>query len=130
MGKRHFEVLMLPKGYACDGFTGMKMFIKMESVAHSEKKPTTMYFISNGKESDMVCQAISNRWDIENGLHKEKDTFLNEDRFRSAEKNTINSLAVMNNFAMQIVRIYQAISGLELREAKIYARNYPMETFK
>ncbi len=130
MGKRRFEALMLPKRYACDGFTGMKMFIKMESVAHSEKKPTTMYFITNGKDANVVCQAIANRWDIENGLHKEKDTFLNEDRFRSAEKNTINCLAIMNNFAMQIVRIYQSISGLELREAKIYVRNYPMETFQ
>ena len=130
LGKRRFEVLALPKGYACDGFTGMKMFIKMESGAHSQKAPTIMYFITNGKDASVACQAIANRWDIENGLHKEKDMFLNEDRFRSAEKNTVNCLAVMNNFAMQIVRIYQSISGLELREAKIYARNYPMETFQ
>ena len=86
MGKRRCEVLLLPKGYACDGFTGMKMFVKMESGVHSEKKPTTMYFITNGKDANVLCQAIANRWDIENGLHKEKDTFLNEDRFRSAEK--------------------------------------------
>lgn len=128
--KRTFEILQLPKGYACDGFTGMKLFVKMISTAHSKKNPITMYFISNGKDPLVVCRAIENRWEIENGLHKEKDTFLNEDRFRSAEKNTINCLAVMNNFALQIVRIYQAISGYELREAKIYARNYPMETFQ
>lgn len=33
----------------------------------------------------------------------------------------------MNNLALQLVRIYQAISGLDLHKAKIYMRNYPME---
>lgn len=130
IGKRAFEILKLPKGYACDGFTEMKLFVKMTTTCHDPKKPVTMYFVSNGKDVNIICQAISNRWVIENGLHREKDMFLNEDRFRSSEKNTINCLAVMNNFAMQIIRIYQSISGLELFEAKVYARNYPMETFK
>ena len=74
-----------------------------------------------------MIDGIENRWHIENGLHREKDMFLNEDLFRSSESNTVNCLAVMNNFAMQLIRIYQAVSGLELRHAKIYMRNYTLE---
>lgn len=128
--KRTFEILTLPKGYATDGFTGLKTFIKMISGAHSSKNRITMFFISNSGNNDLICQAIENRWEIENGLHKEKDMFLNEDRFRSSEKNTINCLAVLNNFAMQIIKIHQALTGMEIRESKIYVRNYPMETFR
>ena len=129
LGDRSFTVLKLPSGYCCDGFTGMKLFIKTETVKRGSNKPKTMYFISNSKSAGLACEAIRNRWTIENGFHKEKDMFLNEDRFRSAERNAVNCLAIINNFAMQIIKIYQAISKLELREAKIYTRHYPMEVF-
>lgn len=126
-GKRTFEIYHLPKGYATDGFTGMKTFVRMVSKKHSSKKAETRCFISNSSDESLILSAIEGRWDIENGLHKEKDTFLNEDRFRSSRKNAVLNLAIMNNLALQLVRIYQAVSGLNLHKAKIYMRNYPME---
>lgn len=126
-GKRTIEILSLPKAYAWDGFTGLKVFVRMTSRTHSAKNPEVRYFIANTDKTELICEALENRWHIENGLHREKDMFLNEDLFRCSEKNTVNNLAVLNNFAMQLIRIYQAISGLELRHAKIYMRNYPLE---
>ena len=125
--KRTFEIYHLPKGYATDGFTGMKTFVRMLSKKHSAKKTDTRCFISNASDDSLIISAIEGRWCIENGFHKEKDNFLNEDRFRSAQKNTVLNLAIMNNLALQLVRIYQAISGLNLHKAKIYMRNYPLE---
>lgn len=99
----------------------------MESHTRSSKKAELRYFISNTYNEELICEALENRWHIENGLHREKDMFLNEDLFRSSETNTVKSLAVINNFAMQLIRIYQIVSGLELRYAKIYMRHYPIE---
>lgn len=125
--KRTFEIYHLPKGYATDGFTGMKTFVRMASKKHSSKKADIRCFISNSADDDLILSAIEARWCIENGFHREKDNFLNEDRFKSSQRNTVLNLAIMNNLALQLVRIYQAISGLELRKAKIYMRNYPIE---
>lgn len=125
--KRDFEIYHLPKGYATDGFTGMKTFVRMTSRKHSARNPEVRCFISNSADEDLVLSAVESRWCIENGFHKEKDTFLNEDRFRSSQKNAVLNLAVMNNLALQLVRIYQAVSGLNLHKAKIYMRHYPLE---
>lgn len=126
-GKRTFDVYHLPSGYATDGFTGMKLFVRMTSKKHSSKKPDIRCFISNSADESLVLNAIESRWCIENGFHKQKDDFLNEDRFRSSQKNTVLNLAIMNNLVLQLVRIYQTISGLDLNKAKIYMRHYPME---
>lgn len=123
---RTFEILSLPKGYAADGFTGMKTFVRVATEKHPGKK-STLCFMSNSDKHDLVISAIENRWEIENGFHREKDAFLNEDRFRSSQRNTVLNLAILNNFAMQLVRIYQAIKGCPLAEAKMYMRNYPVE---
>lgn len=125
--QRAFEIYHLPRNYETDGFTGMKTFVRMSSQKHSSRKADIRCFISNSADESLILSAIEGRWCIENGFHKEKDNFLNEDRFRSAQKNTVLNLAIMNNLALQLVRIYQAISGLDLHKAKIYMRNYPME---
>ncbi len=126
-GRRTLEILHLPKGYATDGFTGMKAFVRMTSKAHSAQKTEQRCFISNTDKEGLICEAVEKRWEIENGLHKEKDGYLNEDLFRCTDRNAALSLAVMNNFALQMVRIYQAVSGRPLNEAKIYMRHYPLE---
>lgn len=117
--KRTFEIYHLPKSYATDGFTGIKTFVRMRSKKHSAKRADTRCFISNVSDESLIISAIEGRWCIENGFHKEKDNFLNEDRFRSAQKNTVLNLAIMNNLALQLVRIYQVISGLNLHKANI-----------
>jgi predicted transposase YbfD/YdcC len=125
--KRKFEVMSLPRGYAVDGFTGMKTFVRMTSKKHSSKNADKRCFISNSIDENLILAAIENRWDIENGLHREKDNYLKEDRFHSTDKISALNLAVLNNLAIQIVRIYQMISGKGLRIAKKYIRCYPLE---
>ena len=52
---REFYFLSKPSNYSCDGFKGMKTFVKM--VSHKRKKePLTMYFISNLsiKKADLI----------------------------------------------------------------------------
>ena len=126
-GKRVFELYHLPKNYATDGFIGMKTFVRMKSSAHSKRKADMRCFISNSADEELILEAIENRWDIENGFHKEKDLFLGEDRFRSTYRNTVLNLAVLNNLALQLVKIYQAISSITFYEAKVYMQLHPIE---
>ena len=125
--KRTFELLDLPASYATDGFTGMKKFVRMSSSTHNAKKKDSRCFISNSKDDDLVIEAIENRWEIENGLHKEKDSMFKEDEFRSSYRNTVLNVALLNNLALQLVKIFHAISGLSYHDAKIYMQLHPME---
>ena len=125
-GKRVFEIYVLPRGYAADGFVGMKTMIRMQSAAHSQKSPTIRRFIASTTDTELICEAIENRWDIENGLHREKDNHLKEDLFRSSYRNTVLNMAIMNNLAAQIIRIYQAVSDLSPYMAKMDIKDEPM----
>ena len=124
---RLIEIYELPSRYARDGFTGMKAFIRMVSAAHSAENPATMYFISNTNKPSLIADGISKRWQIENNLHREKDLYLKEDDIRSTDKNTLNSFAVLNNLAMEILILYAAITGTDYTLAKIHLRNYAMK---
>jgi predicted transposase YbfD/YdcC len=129
-GGRTFEIYVLPKGYAVDGFAGMKTMVRMQSRVHSKDKVTTRRFIASTKDTELICEAIENRWDIENGLHREKDNHLKEDLFRSSYRNTVLNMAIMNNLAAQMIRIYQAISDLSPYMAKMDIKDEPIPCLK
>lgn len=124
--KRTFSILRLPKGYAVDGFTGMKAFVKMTS--RIRKETSEIFFISSTDDEDLICEAIESRWGIENDLHKEKDVYFDEDSIRYTNKNAVRNMAILNNLALQIIRIDQMISSCELRESKVKMLYYPIET--
>jgi predicted transposase YbfD/YdcC len=124
--KRIIEILPLPKSYATDGFTGMKVFVRMTSSAG--KGIAERCFIANTVNEELICEAIEGRWMIENDLHKEKDTFFYEDRIRFTNKNAVHNMAIMNNLAMQIVRIYQAVAEPDLYMAKLTVHDLPVES--
>jgi predicted transposase YbfD/YdcC len=126
--KRIIEVLLLPKGYATDGFSGMKVFVRMTSSCG--KGTTERCFISNTSNEELICEAIEGRWSIENGLHKEKDTFFYEDRIRFTNRNAVHNMAIMNNLATQIVRIYQAVAEPDLYMAKLTVHDLPVESIQ
>jgi predicted transposase YbfD/YdcC len=126
--KRIIEILALPKGYATDGFTGMKAFVRMTSSAG--RGATERCFIANTVNEELICEAIEGRWLIENDLHKEKDTFLYEDRIRFTNKNAVHNMAIMNNLAMQLVRIYQAVAEPDLYMAKLTVHDLPVESVR
>ncbi|MDR2487805.1 MAG: ISAs1 family transposase [Clostridiales Family XIII bacterium] len=126
--KRIVDILLLPKGYATDGFTGMKAFVQMTSSAG--KSVCKRCFITNTINEELICEAIEGRWMIENDLHKEKDTFLYEDRIRFTDKNAVHNMAVMNNLAIQLVRIYQAVAEPNLYTAKLTVYDLPVESIQ
>lgn len=114
--KRTFEIYHLPKSYAADGFTGLKSFIRMKSKIRKES--ITLHFISNSIDDELIIEAIENRWKIENDFHKEKDSFLHEDSFRCTDRITVQNIAIINNLATQLARIYTMVHGKDLRNAK------------
>lgn len=126
--KRVIEILKLPKNYAlADEWPGLKAFVKMQSKTNT-KKPCTMYFITNTLDEKLIIGGILNRWKIENKLHRHKDMDLNEDGWRSQDKNTLHNIAILNNLAMQLFRMYAAFSNKEFRKAKVYFQFNPIES--
>ena len=125
----------LPNNYALkDEWAGLKSFVKMTS------KKCTRYFISNTKDDLLICQAISNRWAVET-FHKLKDYDMDEDAVRSTDKQALvhvllydhvecialRNIAMMNNLGEQLYTLFQTISGLPHREAKVYFQENTIE---
>ncbi len=123
--KRNFRFLSLPSNYDDCGFTGMKTFVEM--VSHTRKQATTMYFISNTKDLELIVEAIEKRWEIENNFHKEKDTYLNEDDIHFTNKTAINNIVILNNLALAMAKLYGSISLNEMRVAKKEFKAFPVE---
>ena len=120
-GDRIIEIMELPNNYALkDEWAGLKSFVKMTS------KKCTRYFISNTKDDLLICQAISNRWAVET-FHKLKDYDMNEDAVRSTDKQALRNIAMMNNLGEQLYTLFQTISGLPHREAKVYFQENTIE---
>ena len=125
-GERTLEIYNLPKNYARDGWTGMKVFVRMTS-KRKGREECVRYFISNSVDRELICEAIESRWEIENGFHKEKDDKLDEDSLRSRDKNTLQNLVIMNNFIMQLIHIYSMIFGLSTRHATMRFSEQPIK---
>ena len=123
--KRNFRFISLPSNYDDCGFTGMKTFVEM--VSHTRKKASTMYFISNTKDTELIAEAIERRWEIENNFHKEKDIYLNEDDIHFTNKTSINNIVILNNLALALAKIYGSISTNEMRVAKKEFKAFPVE---
>lgn len=125
--KSTIELLNLPNNYEYDGFESIKSFIKLTSNKRKDKE-CIRYFISDMKDVELIADVIDNRWSIENDLHKEKDLYLKEDYFRSTDKVAINNMAIINNFIMQLVRLYSSIANVSLKEAKDELHYNPIES--
>ena len=123
--ERTVEILDLPKNYAlADEWAGLRTFTRM--ISSRGKNPCERYFISNTADHRLICDAIVNRWCCED-FHKIKDLDFYEDAIRSTDKRALQSIAILNNLAVQLIRIYQSISGNEFRRAKIYFQVNPIE---
>ena len=125
---RRIEILLLPASYADDGFKGLKAFVKM--ISNTGKKQSIRHFISNTKDQELICEAIEARWSIENHLHKEKDTFFYEDRITYTNKNAVRNMAIFNNLAVQLVKIFQATVEPDFYFAKRTLHAFPIESIQ
>ncbi len=128
MQDRDFDFYALPKSYATDGFTGMKIFVRMVSHVRQDAD-TIMYFIANTLDTQLAMEAICDRWDIENGFHREKDWLVDEDGVTLTDKNAVMNIVVMNNYIVACARLYSALTGLEFRLAKDAIRVSPETVF-
>lgn len=118
---RIIEILELPKSYVlADEWNGLKCFARMNS------SRCVRYFITNTKDDLLICQAISLRWKIET-FHKLKDCDMQEDAVRSTDRQALRNIATLNNLGEQLFSMYQSISGLPHREAKVYFQENPIE---
>ncbi len=109
-------------------FPGIKTYVK--SVSKMKKtKGEALYFISNLSNHEVIREAIENRWDIENGLHKGKDFYLDEDEFRIANKNAVENFSVINNILMAFFKIAHVLFGYDaLIETRKRFKLHPKET--
>lgn len=113
------EILRLPKNYqGYNEFRNMKCFVKLTSYKKN-KQVIIRYFVTDLVKLNEIEYAVNERWKIENGLHNPKDTFLHEDEFRCTDSKAIKNIVVMNNLIIQLMHIYQAVSGYNLRITKI-----------
>ena len=85
------------------------------------------YFISDLGDPDLICDAVLLRWSVEQ-FHKDKDMFLKEDGIRYTNRNAVSNMVILNNLAMQLVRIYEMFIGPDLRSAKAALRYQPVES--
>ena len=52
---------------------------------------------------------------------------LFEDAIRSTDKTALRNIATLNNLAVQLFYLYQAITGMEFRKAKIFFQTNPID---
>ena len=111
-------------------FPGIKTYIK--SVSKIKKtEGSVLYFISSLKDHEAIKEAIENRWDIENGLHKGKDFYLDEDEFRINDKNAVQNFSVINNIIYSFFKIAHSLFGYKtFIETRKRFKLLPAETLK
>lgn len=95
-----------------DDFPHAKAFVRM--ISHKRKaqrdyNPTPQYFVTSADNSQLIIEAIDNRWAIEDEPHFFKDLFLKEDSCTFTEKNAIKTMATLNNIVYALYRIAAAI---------------------
>lgn len=128
MCDRDFDIYMLPKSYATDGFTGMKVFIRMLSHVR-QNDDTQMYFIANTTDIDLALEAICQRWEIEDDFHREKDWLVQEDHVYLTNKRAVLNIVLINNYIIACARLYSALTGLSFRLSKDEMRESPEKIF-
>lgn len=84
------------------------------------------FFITNTRDGLLIRQAISLRWSVEN-FHKLKDYDMHEDAVRSTDKQALRNIATLNNLGEQLFSLFQSISVLPHREAKVYFQENTIE---
>jgi len=120
------EILPLPKGYATDGFAGMKTFARLTSTRKEGGVPVVRNFISNSKDDELICDAILLRWGCETH-HWQQDTFFNHDAITYTSKTAVYNATLLLNLALQLITLYHTLFTEDMRKAKIAMHHHPVE---
>lgn len=109
-----YEFLSLRATYVGCDWPGQKTYVKMVSYKRKGQKDFNtepQYFITSETDLQLIAEAIDNRWQIENGLHKFKDEVLLEDECTFMDQNAVKVMATINNTVYSIYRLASAIRG-------------------
>ncbi len=128
MEDRDFDFCTLPKSYAVDGFTGMKIFIRVNSCVCRDGD-FARYFIANTADTQLIMETICDRGEIENGCHREKDWLVDENGVILTNRYADRNITVMDNYIVACARLCSALTGMEFRLAKDAIRNSPETVF-
>lgn len=127
------SVMILPKSYAGEEWPGQKSYTRMVSHkrdAHKESTPTVMYFISNSKDPELIAEVIDTRWNLEDGPHKFKDEFLNEDECSFADENAVKVMAIINDIIFGMYKLASSLDNDTLHRTKIRYKEDPIKLFR
>ena len=109
-----YEFITLPASYVGRDWPGQKTFVRM--ISHKRRKqrdynPEPQYFVSSESSIQLIAEAIDNRWQIEDGLHRFKDLVLGEDDCTFMDQNAVKVMATINNTVYSLYRIASSILG-------------------
>jgi len=88
-------------------------------------KTDDLYFLSSLKQLDIIVEAIQKRWAAENELHRYKDLLLNEDKLRYTNRTLANNLAILNNFALALIKLAKPV--LDAPSYKITRKDFCLD---
>ena len=103
--KRKYYFYALPKDFIGLKWVGQKMYVKVESYVKDKNNPSIMYFLTNSTNKELVIEAVTNKWQIENDHHKNKDLLLDEDKFRIADKTAVANIVAINDITLALFKI-------------------------
>jgi len=109
-------------------WAGAKSYVlyRKETTQKSGKvKIDDIYFLSSLKQLDIIVEAIQKRWSVENDLHRYKDLLLNEDKLRYTNRNLSNTLAILNNFALALIKLAKPV--LDAPSYKITRKDFCLD---
>lgn len=131
IGSREFEYYKLGQTRQIDGYPSARLVVKMISHTH-RPEPVIRYFISNSQKPEAVLEAICRRWEIENDLHKVKDSKeINEDGIRFRNETALRNMTTLTDFITLLIQLFQALNlGMPLKQAKKHLKWKPVETIQ
>lgn len=124
-----YSVMALGEGYVGCGWPGQRAYVRMVSHKRrdSESRAQAHYFITSSDSVGLIVEAADNRWQIEDGLHLFKDSFLSEDSCTFTDRNAVKSMATINNVVYGLYRLASSILNDEsMGVTKIKYRDDPI----
>ena len=111
-------------------FPHAQAYVRMVSHKRADQadyNPEDQYFVSSANNTQLIMEAIDNRWQVEQ-FHNYKDDFLKEDKCTFTDKNAIQVMAIFNNIAYALYRIASAIFNDScMAETRIRFKDCPEE---
>ena len=127
---RDYSIIRLREEEIAPEWAGAKsvvMTVSHKRVGRKEGPSPVMYFLTSLTDREEIAETVQRRWEIENGLHRFKDTNLSQDRIRVRDRNALKNMATLNNVVYSLYRIAAGIVGKTPNQTKILYGDRPEE---